>query len=64
MEWRGDNYQRRRGKAALDAATTTTDSPRPQIEFGTGAQPRPEAPGGGAMEWRGVYMQKPWILDY
>ena len=26
-----------------------SDSPRPQIEFGTGAQPRPQAPWGGAM---------------
>ncbi len=25
----------------------------PQTEFGTGAQPRPQAPGNGAMRWRG-----------
>ena len=28
------------------------DSPRPHIRFGTAAQPRLEAPGGGAMGWR------------
>ena len=38
-----------------------SDSPRPPIDFGTAAQPRPQAPGGGAMRhvpgfdqgWRG-----------
>ena len=38
-----------------------SDSPRPHIGFGTGAQPRPQAPGNGAMRhipgfdpgWRG-----------
>ena len=29
-----------------------SDSPRPHIEFGAGAQPRPQAPWGGAMGWR------------
>ena len=29
-----------------------SNSPRPHIEFGTGTQPRPQAPSRGAMEWR------------
>ena len=32
-----------------------SDSPRPYIEFGTGAQPRLEAPWGGAMGWRAIH---------
>ena len=35
-----------------------SNSPRPHIEFGTGAQPRPQAPEGGAMRSRGYeYLQ-------
>ena len=41
-----------------------SDSPRPQLDFGTGAQPRPQAPGGGAMRWRGyecLYLPYPLL---
>ena len=30
-----------------------SDSPRPQLGFGTGPQPRPQAPGHGGIRWRG-----------
>ena len=41
MGWRGYNYQRRRGKAALDAATTTEK----ERMAGTGAWVRLRVPG-------------------
>ena len=57
------------GQARCSGQALRSDSPRPLTEFGTGAQPRPQAPWGGAMGWRGVRLLKTkakkrrWIPD-